>query len=375
MKRLSLSICLVVLACGFPAVELAARDPVSEQTSWADRSPSELRAAYENAVELSKIDPGAAFAAMDRLAEAGYPRAIDRLAYFHLKGIGTTPDTEAALRHYSRAFDAGRERSLLSLGKVLLSNQRPLEALNALNRAVDLEIAGAEATRALADISGQLGPESNPIRGWAELLQIAQTGDRTAELGLLKQIANGARANVDRADLIERLTRRADGGDGKAAEALLLYYRKRGGKAETVTAERERLLTHPKLRAKIAAVEGLYLARDSNPARFWSEAERLLQSTPSSDFARALAVTAKINRNAYVRIVQLELRELGYLDNNITGYLSSSTIRAVNRFCRTAGIWQACRFGPLKSIAVKAIAAEFASRKADRLRQIGDHPS
>jgi hypothetical protein len=366
-----LALCIAAPAwvCALGATPLLSEEHLDgEQPTAPVLTRNDTKAAYVDATSLAASDPAAAFAEMTRLAASGYDRALDRLAYFHLKGIGTPVNAAAAVDLYRRAFEAGHERSLLSLGKVLLSRGRPGEALVALDRAVELNVVGAEATRALAHISSRFGPASDPKGGLADLSRLVASRERTAELGVLKHIATGAGVEIDESNLVEQLLQRSDDGDGMAAEVLLYYHRSRGSNGGMAMAARERLLAHPNIRAKIIAVEGLYLARDSKPARFWTEAEKIVDTTPGPDFARALVVTARINRNAYVRIVQKQLREFGYYHGRATAYLSGSTIRAVNRFCRDAGIWDACQSGPVKSTAVKAIAMAIAKHRQERTK-------
>lgn len=85
-----------------------------------------------------------------------------------------------------------------------------------------------------------------------------------------------------------------------------------------------------------------------------------MQSAPPDVYARALSVAARINRNAYVRIVQKELRAQGYAVGRSSPYMNRPLIRAINRFCRDTGIVDDCRMGPLKSVTIKAVAGKLA---------------
>ena len=51
-------------------------------------SKADRKAQYDQAIELLAQDPAAAAAEMRRLADDEYLRAIDKLAYFHVKGLG-----------------------------------------------------------------------------------------------------------------------------------------------------------------------------------------------------------------------------------------------------------------------------------------------
>ena len=327
--------------------------------------PADGKARYAQAIALLSQDPEAAALEMQRLAEDGYPRALDRLAYFHVKGTGVAPDTGKAIAYYRRAVESGNERSLVSLGKLLIREGEAGAALDALERARDADVRGAAATLAWGHATGGFGPASQPDAGWSTLVGFAMTGERTAEFAVMGVLSKKQRQLSDPTQLLESLTQRADEGDGKAAEVLLRFYRMVGHPLGSL-AERERLLAHEGIRARVAAEEGLYLARETEPARFWIASERIVGQAPDDAFARALIITSKINKNAYVRILQQELDHLGHKPGRASGYLTARTIRAFNAFCREAGITDVCVYGPAKSVAIKAVSAELARARAAR---------
>jgi len=53
---------------------------------------------------------------------------------------------------------------------------------------VDLEVASALTTRAVAHVRGQFGADSDPDAGWADLAVLALSGDRVAEINALRQL-------------------------------------------------------------------------------------------------------------------------------------------------------------------------------------------
>lgn len=75
-------------------------------------------------------------------------------------------------------------------------------------------------------------------------------------------------------------------------------------------------------------------------------------------------VTAKINKNAYVRLLRAELAALGYAAGVSGPYMTAPLVRANAAFCREAGIAEACVQGPLKASTIKAVAAALAQRRA-----------
>ncbi|WP_424969291.1 tetratricopeptide repeat protein [Dinoroseobacter sp. S76] len=321
------------------------------------------KARYSAAMALRAEAPEEAAAAMIALAQAGYPRAMDRLAYFHTKGQGVPLDLDAARALYEQAVAAGYERSLISLGKLALKSGDLELAEDSLREAVAKGVDKAAPVLAWAHATDRLGERSDPARGIAELRRLAAQDSRDAQIFLLAGLLKQPDAPGAAAEVLTRLETRAAEGDAKAAEGLLRYYRLRGLGSETA-GTRAALLETPGMRAKIRVEEGLYLAVEREPARFWLASEALLNSAPNPVFARALTVTSKLNKNAYIRVLQAELTALGYRTGRPSPYLNAPLIRAVNAFCRDTGITDSCRLGPLKSVTIKAVAAELAARRA-----------
>ena len=221
---------------------------------------------------------------------------------------------------------------------------------------MDLEVASALTTRAVAHVRGQFGADSDPDAGWADLAVLALSGDRVAEINALRQLGQGAREGVDEDEIVRRVTARADEGDQWAAETLLYFYRVRDMDGMDALAERKRLVAMPEVRARIATMEGLYIAYADDPGSFGEVSAGILDTARPEDFAAALRATARLDRNAYVRAVQNQLRARGYYGSRGSGRLTQPTIYAINRFCRDKGIEDACFHGPLASKAIRAIA-------------------
>lgn len=318
---------------------------------------------YAAAMALQADAPDQAAAELRVLAEAGYARASERLAYASFKGLGVPRDVDAAIGYYLQAIEAGRMSARVSLGKVYLGNAQPREARDMLRQAARDGDMRAGATLAWAHASGRLGELSQKARGLATLRDLAARDQRDAQMFMLDVLARRPEIAAQSDAVINRLHERYETGDAKAAEALLRYYRMRGHPRGTLEMRAE-LLQAPKIRDKIRIEEGLYLARDRQPGRFWPLSEELVRTAPKDVFARALAVSARINKNAYVRIVQQELRALGYRVGRPSPYLNAPLVRAINRFCRDTGIAETCAAGPLKSQTVKAVGAMLAEKRA-----------
>ena len=311
------------------------------------------RVRYDTAMALVDSDPAQAFEQMHALAADGDARAMDRLGHFHVGGIGTASDLNAGVAQFRRAVAHGRTRSHLPLGANLLRLGDAEGARAALEVATSADIPGASATLAWAHAAGAFGPASDEGAGWTTLTTLAQEGDRIAQLRLVALVSKTGADVMGLDAVLAALDDRALAGDIRAAETLLVYLRKRGHPARDL-AWRQRLLALPGLRPKAAVEEGLHLAARTQGDRFWTVSEDIVNDAPADLYARALLTTYKINRNAYVRLLQKDLRALGYAPGRASGYLTSATINAFSEFCRDRGISSACRRGPLNWVALQA---------------------
>ncbi|MCH2069118.1 hypothetical protein [Shimia sp.] len=334
---------------------------VSLPQAHAEVSPKAL---YNEAMASLSDAPKEAIRTLQSICTDGYARACDRLGYFRFKGIGGNQDTAQAIAYYDKAVELGQSKSLVSLGKVQLSSQDYEAAQQSLLAASALGLQQGEAVLAWAHATGRLGPLSDPHLGIPTLVKLAKADSRDGQMLLLDALTRDLSQRVDVTDTLDQLHKRHADGDAKAAEALLKYYRV-VGHARGTLATRDRLLQTEGLRAKIQVEEGLYLARDQNPAQFWRASEEIVRAAPNDVFARGLSVAAKINKNAYVRIVQMELRDLGYAVGRASPYMNRPLIRSINAFCRDTNQQSACLYGPLKSKSIKAVAGELAQVRAE----------
>lgn len=322
------------------------------------------KARYATAMETLNSKPEQGVASLKALCEAGYARACDRLGYFTLKGLHMAQDPAQSIAYYQKAVDHGQHKSLISLGKANLSLQQFEAAEQSLAAASAHGLIQADAVLAWAHATGRLGPLSNPKLGVPILHALATADSRDGQMLLLDALTRDRSQRVDVTDTLAQLHARHADGDVKAAEALLKYYRVVGHPRGSLEV-RAALLQTDGLRAKIHVEEGLYLARDQNPAQFWRASEEIVRAAPNDVFARGLSVAARINKNAYVRIVQMELRDLGYAVGRKSPYLNRPLIRSINAFCRETGQESACLYGPLKSKSIKAVAGGLAQVRTE----------
>lgn len=314
---------------------------------------------FAEGMEILDQQPEATLEIMHALAAVGYPRAMERLGYFYLKGIGVEADLSTSVFFYQQAVDAGQTRTLISLGRVQILQGNFESALQALKRAVELDVPQAATYLAWAHATERFGKLSDTSSGIADLLLLSRNGDLRADIFLLEaQVLHAKQLFIDD-EVLNRLNREAEAGNPKVAEALLRYYRRSSSGGEN-TRVRAVLLKTPGIREKLALEEKIYLASELESKRFWLVSEELVRSASKEAFPRALSVTAKLNKNAYVRILQMELNDLGYDTGHASAYLTQKKIEAINQFCRDHAIVANCVVGPLKSQAVKALAAQLA---------------
>lgn len=307
-------------------------------------------------------DQAKAFALLEPLALNGYARAQDRLAYYYLRGVGTEIDLEKSAYWYRQAIGNGREASRISLGKLLLKTGSAQEALQHLSTAADADLRGAKAQLAYSHFTREFGDFSDPRQGRKALENLVLEQDVIAIRFALILLSKGEKLSIPKDVLLANSLAIAEDPDNryhaKISEALLPYLRVTGHFRTRDL--RKKLLGNPDLRDKIRIAEELHLAVETNPGKYWIASEEIVGSAGPNDYARALFLASRFNKNAYVRILQIELSERGYLSAKPSGYLTSDTIKAVNAFCSDEGITEICQYGPLKSAAIKAIAQSLA---------------
>ncbi|KNG93094.1 sel1 repeat family protein [Pseudaestuariivita atlantica] len=329
---------------------------------WAAGDAPSQKQRFAAAMAQRASAPERMVAQLQALSDEGYARATDRLAYMTYKGIGTAQDIARSKVLFRAAVDAGRTSSLVSLGKILMSDGDHQDAITALEAAVREGHAKAAPVLAWAHATGRLGDLSNKARGFSDLEKLADEDVLAAQMYLLDAAARNNRRPGNLSSVLDRLHARHGDGNARAAEALLRYYRAQRHPRGSIRT-RVALMQTEGLRDKIRIEEGLYLALAQRPEAFWTLSEDLVKDAPRDVFARALSVTARINKNAYVRIVQKELRAQGYDVGEPSPYLKAPLIRAIAKFCTDTGMDAACQFGPLKSTTVKALAAKLAETR------------
>lgn len=324
------------------------------------------RARFEAILGQETHDPKAAFEAMVVLARSGFAPAATRLGFYHRHGLGTPKDLPAARQWYQHAASAGHPWAFASLARVELALGHTEAAKELLQHAAQERRPGAARLLGTAHIDRAFGATSDLALGKQMLMSLASAGDRNAARDLLLRY-NWNRLRGRAPDqVVAQVVQYGLDGDAKFAEAALVYLSRQHDKRAATIKQRAALIQVSGMRRRTFLAERIRLAADMRPDRFWLEAEDVLQDTESEHYAHVAIATFWINKNAWVRVLQKELRTRGYYDGKINAKMTSRTLRAQNKFCKDHNIWRTCAEGPLRGQTVRAVAHAIAETR-DRI--------
>ncbi len=319
-------------------------------------SGAEQRALFLEILAREEATPGAGFDDMTRLAETGFAPALDRVAAYYRHGVGTSKDLEAARAWYLRAHRAGHPWSTASLARVELQLNRADAALTLLETGAAQKRPGTQRLLATSHIDRKFGAASDPELGRRMLEHLAKQGDRNAARDLATRI-NWGRLNGEMPKgALDLIIAAGLEGDVRFAEVVLIYLSRQGDQSPANVQTRAHLADVPGLRNRVLATERIRLAAVLHPDDFWRRVERSLAETQPENYARAASTAFWINKNAWVRVLQKELRATGHYRGRINSRMTAATIKAQNQFCRDRGIWNECAKGPLRGATVRAVA-------------------
>ena len=322
------------------------------------------RAAFNEIRGKEHTAPDVAFDEMMSLAEAGYAPAFDRVGYYLRHGIGTKQNLSEARQWYLRAVAAEHPWSFANLARLELKLGEEDKALRLLTAAAEEGRPGTERLLATSHIDRHFGAASQPQIGRNILEHLIAQGDKNAARDLALRLNWGRLKGQLPDPALTQIVQVGLEGDARFAEAALVYASRQPGKNKIDAKTRTSLASVPGVRDKVVSVDRVHLAADTDPAHFWSHVETILAETKDQNYSRVARVAISINKNARVRVLQMELRALGYYHGRSNGRVTTSTIRAQNQFCRAKGIWPQCAQGPLRAATVGAVAAEISATKA-----------
>lgn len=250
-------------------------------------------------------------------AKWGDVQAMQTLGDLYSKGeLVARPDFQKAAQYYEQAFNNGQTGSWLQLARTYLSSRNTVsQGIDLFEKNVAENTPNASVAYANEYISGQRIP-----------------------------------ANLPRA--VEILKSATDNGDVNAARRLIQLYVEGKGRgfppnSRAAKALLDRIL--PDLSESARAVDTLTVDAAftfSGPSEFQDIVDRW-RKLDKSDRISMLSQMGGINHNAYVAMMQGQLADLGYYAGELSGRLTSNTIKAFNLFCRDQNAASECAPGPL----------------------------
>ncbi|WP_299627262.1 hypothetical protein [uncultured Tateyamaria sp.] len=315
-------------------------------------------ALFQTIILQERADPDAAFHAMHTLAREGHVPAMDRLGGYYRHGRGTPQNLEAARDWYARAVAAGRPWSTASLARTLMDMGQAEAALTLLETGAAAGLPGTERLLATSHVDRHFGDASDRAFGRELLEQLAAAGDAQAARDLIQRHNWGRLPGSAPERVVAQVVAAGLSGDARFAEAALVYLARLGGTKGTKL--RQDLAAVPGISDRVLSAERIRIAALIAPSQFWTRVEATLAETEPQNYARAASTAFWINKNAWVRVLQKELRARGLYGGRINGQMTARTIRAQNRFCRDHGLWAVCATGPLRGATVRAVAGAIA---------------
>ena len=318
------------------------------------------RAAYALATLLwagdgVAMDQARAISIYSNLADRGNARALRTMGRLNLSGNNpelAPKDLTRAIALLQEAVNQGSANALRDLGVAHIETGNYEDAQLAYSTAVQLEVSGAAADLANAHFRSLLGPVSDPAKGRAELKRLAEMGDVGAARHALRHYERRSRriTELDLDLVVANLWQATEAGNGSAARVLARYYR---NLSWMMTDEREQVARLVRdhgdiLGARSLAAETVSVLYDRNDHRAsQARVTDYLDNLSGPGYTQALLRLRSIEIQAYLRVLQTSLRDLGYYDGRISGLASGRTIEAIRRFCQDEGIDETCKHGPV----------------------------
>lgn len=317
------------------------------------RAAFELARLYETGVGV-ETDPVRAVSMYQDLAERGNARAQRQLGRLYLKGADKAElaqSVEKAVALLRRAVENGSDSAKRDLGLALIETRDFSGAKTALEDAAANGIAGATADLANAHYRNLLGPLSNETQGRSDLKTLAEAGDIYAIRHALVHYERRSRRieDLDVDKVVNHLWGATEKGNGAAARALARYYRKLGWMMTDEKRHMKRLTSEfgDVLGEEALVAENVTLLYDrDNHRASQRKVIEYLESLDTPGFANGLLRLRAIEPQAYVRILQRELKRHGFYRGYETGMATRSTILAILRFCKEEAIYDTCIHGP-----------------------------
>lgn len=300
---------------------------------------------------------------LTQVADAGDVGAAKQLAAIYRAGTGSSEDGPLLAKYLGIAAAGGDTVAMRSLADLYLKGEVVPQDLATAEQHLRAALAAGDGNAGItlgkALLRGQLGG-AREAEGVA-LLQAAYDGGALDQASTLADAyIEGRGVPIDVAKGLGILQAGSEAGDAAANAALLNLYVRGAGRtlAPNLVAARSLYqgISEEQRTGAIAANGALLAAYGQGSSEFpgmWS----LFAKLDATLKARTGVLLLRINKNAYVYVLQGLMTERGHYSGGLTGMLTSSTISAVNRFCAELEITEQCRFGPLARSTWDAIAA------------------
>jgi len=296
-------------------------------------------------------------ATLNELADGGSQLALNSLGIYYASSNNPAgQDGEKAISYLERSSDLGNLYAKVRLAEVYadgdLTTEDDLKALDLLRQASDGGLTHAKHVRAVGNIRGRFGKNSNAKEGLKELTALANEENSESRIALADAYywGIGTTRDVDRS--LSLLREGAASGDVAAIQRLAMLLRDAPGKriARDLSGARKLIddastILPPAARSREYT---LLAAAGANSARDFEEVLRLLGEAPPESRTGIVAAIANTNPNAFVYAAQKRLQERGAYTGPLNGMLTRSTIRSMQSICDDT-----CRRGPLTPAAVR----------------------
>lgn len=353
---------------------------------WAKIQLGDVLAAGESV----PIDAVGALTAYRAARDSGLAAGAIKMGNLYLMGKGAVaPNPIRAAAYFSEAAESGESVGQINLALLLLNGkgvERDVDnALGLLKLAAASGDAWANGVLGGLFADGRhLAPDYQYAHMFSTAAQVA--GDDSAMLRLGMQLAIGPLAEEHRAEgvtlveasvsagvpnaVVERarlqimglagsnggaaakddLIVQVDKGNPAALRLLLQLYRSGGPGleaspklAKALLDAHSALLTPEAIAFETIALHAVSPATDESLAAIGGKFAAIART----DVSQTVQMLFWGNKNAYVYVLQQGLRDTGFYNGPLSGYLTQETITAINQVCRQQGVEQACQQGPL----------------------------
>ncbi len=284
--------------------------------------------------DVGARDSAGAIAALEQAAEAGRPEALLRLGEIYRDGIAVPTDSARAYGYFRQAAEAGHD-----FARYLLARGLTEDRFNRVNAQAE-GLAMLEAALAAGIDAAAIGIANAHLYGYG----LPQDPD--AAIALLE--AEAAAGNLAAAGRLLSLFR-----DGSRDGNVVLV-------APDATRARAYLaMIAPALGRGDMLVETLLVeAANVRDGDFSALAERIGELSPD-DQSSLLRNLVGVAPNAYVYLLQGQLRSIGLYAGPQHGQLDQPTITAMLRYCDSKQVGDVCRRGPLTSQSAQMLSYAF----------------